>query len=275
MATKKFKCELCGYIHEGDKAPASCPKCGAGADAFTEIVEAGAEAPAKKKGIDTSSNTYTILYASAMVILVAFLLAFTSIVLKPTQDANVENDTKGQILTSLNMDIKAKGFNVAKQFESVQDMLWKDGQLVPYEGKFLSSYAGAIKEGELHVFVTEVEGETKYILPVSGRGLWGSLWGYVSLNADKKTIFGTYFYHSSETAGLGARLGERWFQEQFNGKPLFAGESTDAVAIKVVKAGSASAETEVNGITGATLTGNGIDAMVREGLSNYLDFINK
>ena len=62
MATKKFKCELCGYIHEGDKAPASCPKCGAGADAFTEIVEAGAEAPAKKKGLDTGSNVYTIVY---------------------------------------------------------------------------------------------------------------------------------------------------------------------------------------------------------------------
>ncbi len=278
MATKKFKCELCGYIHEGDKAPASCPKCGAGADAFTEIVEAGADAPAapaKKKGIDTSSNTYTILYASGMVILVAFMLAFTSIVLKPTQDANVENDTKGQILTSLNMDIKAKGFNVAEQFTKVQDMLWKDGELVPYEGKFLSSYASAIKEGELHVFVTEVEGETKYILPVTGRGLWGSLWGYVSLNADKKTVYGTYFYHSSETAGLGARLGERWFQEQFNGKPLFEGENTEAVALKVVKAGAASAETEVNGITGATLTCNGVDAMVREGLSAYIDFINK
>ena len=275
MATKKFKCELCGYIHEGDKAPASCPKCAAPADAFTEIVEAGTEAPAKKKGLDTSSNTYTIIYASVMVILVAFLLAFVSSVLKPTQDANVENDTKGQILTSLNIDIKADGYNVAQEFEkNVKDMLWNGTELVPFEGKFLSSYASAIQEGELHVFVAEVEGETKYILPVTGRGLWGSLWGYVALNADKKTVYGTYFYHSSETAGLGARLGERWFQEQFNGKPLFEGENTGAIALKVVKAGSAVAETEVNGITGATLTGNGVDAMVREGLAAYLSFIN-
>lgn len=274
MATKKFKCELCGYIHEGDKAPASCPKCAAPADAFTEIVEAGAEAPAKKKGLDTSSNTYTIVYASVMVIIVAFLLAFISSVLKPTQDANVENDTKGQILTSLNIDIKAYGFNVADEFKNVQDMLWNGTELVPYEGKFLSSYGSAIKAGELHVFVAEAEGETKYVLPVTGRGLWGGLWGYIALNADKKTVYGTYFYHESETAGLGARIGERWFQEQFNGKPVFAGENTEAVALKVVKAGASKTENEIDGVTGATLTSDGVSAMVQDGLSVYLSFIN-
>lgn len=274
MATKKFKCELCGYIHEGDKAPASCPKCAAPADAFTEIVEAGAEAPAKKKGLDTSSNTYTIVYASVMVIIVAFLLAFISSVLKPTQDANVENDTKGQILTSLNIDIKASGFNVADEFKNVQDMLWNGTELVPYEGKFLSSYGSAIKAGELHVFVAQAEGETKYVLPVTGRGLWGGLWGYIALNADKKTVYGTYFYHESETAGLGARIGERWFQEQFNGKPVFAGENTEAVVLKVVKAGASKAENEIDGVTGATLTSDGVSAMVQDGLSVYLSFIN-
>ena len=274
MATKKFKCELCGYIHEGDKAPASCPKCGAGADAFTEIVEAGADAPAKKKGLDTGSNVYTIVYASVMVIIVAFLLAFVSSVLKPAQEANVENDTKGQILTSLNIDIKADGFNVAKEFENVLDMLWNGTELVPYEGKFLSAYGSAIKAGELHVFVAEVGGETKYVLPVTGRGLWGGLWGYIALNADKKTVFGTYFYHTSETAGLGARIGERWFQEQFNGKPLFAGDDTQNIALSVVKAGASKAETEVDGVTGATLTSDGVSAMVKDGLTAYISFIN-
>ena len=274
MATKKFKCELCGYIHEGDKAPASCPKCGAGADAFTEIVEAGADAPAKKKGLDTGSNVYTIVYASVMVIIVAFLLAFVSSVLKPAQEANVENDTKGQILTSLNIDIKADGFNVAKEFENVQDMLWNGTELVPYEGKFLSAYGSAIKAGELHVFVAEVGGETKYVLPVTGRGLWGGLWGYIALNADKKSVFGTYFYHTSETAGLGARIGERWFQEQFNGKPIFAGDDTQNIALSVVKAGASKAETEVDGVTGATLTSDGVSAMVKDGLTVYISFIN-
>lgn len=276
MATKKFKCELCGYIHEGDAAPAKCPKCGAGPEAFTEIVEAGVEsaAPAKKKGLDTSGNVYTIVYASVMVIIVAFMLAFISSALKPTQDANVENDTKGQILTALNNDIKAPGYNVATEFASVKDMLWNGTELVPYEGKFLSAYGSAIKAGELHVFVAEVDGETKYVLPVTGRGLWGGLWGYIALNADKKTVFGAYFYHESETAGLGSRIGERWFQEQFNGKPLFAEGSTDAIALKVVKAGASKAETEIDGVTGATLTTDGVSAMVQNGLGAYLSFIN-
>lgn len=277
MATKKFKCEVCGYIHEGDAAPDKCPVCGAGSDKFTEIVDgksAPAAAPVRKKGLDTGSNVYTIVYASVMVIIVAFLLAFVSSVLKPTQDANVENDTKGQILTALNNDIKAPGYNVSKEFEQVKDMLWADGQLVPYEGNFLSSYGAAIKKGELHVFVADVNGETKYVLPVTGRGLWGGLWGYIALNADKRTVYGTYFYHESETAGLGARIGERWFQEQFNGKPVFAGGNQDEVALSVVKAGASKSELEINGVTGATLTSNGVANMVKDGLGAYLDFIN-
>ncbi|MBO5172570.1 MAG: FMN-binding protein [Bacteroidaceae bacterium] len=224
--------------------------------------------------MDTSGNVYTIVYASVMVIVVAFLLAFISSVLKPTQDANVENDTKGQILTSLNIDIKAPGFNVADEFENVQDMLWNGTELTPYTGKFLSSYGSAIKAGELHVFVAQANGETKYVLPVTGRGLWGGLWGYIALNADKKTVYGTYFYHESETAGLGARIGERWFQEQFNGKPVFAEGNTETVELKVVKAGASKAETEVDGVTGATLTSVGVSDMVQDGLSVYLSFIN-
>lgn len=276
MATKKFKCEVCGYIHEGDTAPDICPQCGAGKEAFTEIVDTETEtsAPAKKKGLDTSGNTYTIVYASVMVIIVAFLLAFVSSILKPTQDANVENDTKGQILTALNMDIKANGFSVAEEFGKVQDMLWNGTELVPYGEKFRSSYGAAIKNGELHVFVAEVGGETKYVIPVTGRGLWGGLWGYISLNADKKSVFGTYFYHESETAGLGARIGERWFQEQFNGKPVFAADNTDEVALQVVKAGASKSETEIDGVTGATLTSVGVSAMVKDGLGAYIDFIN-
>ncbi|MBQ1199268.1 MAG: FMN-binding protein [Bacteroidaceae bacterium] len=224
--------------------------------------------------MDTSGNVYTIVYASVMVIVVAFLLAFISSVLKPTQDANVENDTKGQILTSLNIDIKAPGFNVADEFENVQDMLWNGTELTPYTGKFLSSYGSAIKAGELHVFVAQANGEAKYVLPVTGRGLWGGLWGYIALNADKKTVYGTYFYHESETAGLGARIGERWFQEQFNGKPVFAEGNTETVELKVVKAGASKAETEVDGVTGATLTSVGVSDMVQDGLSVYLSFIN-
>ena len=101
MATKKFKCKVCGYVHEGDKAPEQCPMCQAPQSEFEEIVEEGA-APAKK-GLNTNSNVYTILYAAVMVVIVAFLLVFVSQTLKERQTANVINDTKQQILSALNL----------------------------------------------------------------------------------------------------------------------------------------------------------------------------
>ena len=272
MATRKFRCKVCGYVHTGDSAPEKCPVCQAPASEFEEIVEQSQAAP-KKKGIDTNSNVYTIVYASVMVIIVAFLLAFVSSALKPMQDANVENDTKGQILTSLNMDIE--GMDVSAVFaEKVKDMIWNGTELVPYDGKFNSTYGSLIKEGQLHVFVASTDEGTKYVIPVTGRGLWGGLWGYVALNEDKQNVFGTYFYHESETAGLGSRIAERAFQNLFSNKPLFENGNNSEIALSVVKSGSAQSEYEVNGITGATLTSKGVDAMIKNGLGAYITFIS-
>ena len=199
------------------------------------------------------TNTYIIIYASVMVIIVAFLLAFISSVLKPTQDANVERDKKNQILTSLNI-VGLKGEAIDRQYaQTITDV---------------QTDAGG------QVYVAQVDGQTKYVLPVKGRGLWGGLWGYISIDEDKQHVFGTYFDHESETAGLGARIKERWFQEQFNGKPIFT-DNTQQVALTVVKKGASKAETEIDGVTGATLTSNGVAGMVTDGLQAYIDFLNK
>jgi Na+-transporting NADH:ubiquinone oxidoreductase subunit C len=104
-----------------------------------------------------------------------------------------------------------------------------------------------------------------------GRGLWGGLWGYIAVNEAKDKVLGTYFYHESETAGLGARIGEKWFQDQFIGKPIFGEDGN--VALTVTKAGAAQSEFEVDGVTGATLTSNGVAAMVKEGLTAYKEFL--
>ena len=203
--------------------------------------------------VNTNGNVYTFVYAAVLVVIVAFLLAFVASALKPIQDANVERDTKNQILTSLNVT-GLKGEAIDKKYESViTEELDEQG------GK---------------VYVANLDGAVKYVLPVKGRGLWGGLWGYISIDEDKQHVFGTYFDHESETAGLGARIKERWFQEQFNGKPIFA-EDGQEVALTVVKAGAAKAETEVDGVTGATLTSKGVAAMVTEGLQQYIEFLNK
>ena len=199
------------------------------------------------------TNTYIIIYASVMVIIVAFLLAFISSVLKPTQDANVERDKKNQILTSLNI-VGLKGEAIDRQYaQTITDVQTEAGG---------------------QVYVAQVDGQTTYVLPVKGRGLWGGLWGYISIDEDKQHVFGTYFDHESETAGLGARIKERWFQEQFNGKPIFT-DNTQQVALTVVKKGASKAETEIDGVTGATLTSNGVAGMVTDGLQAYIDFLNK
>ena len=199
------------------------------------------------------TNTYIIIYASVMVIIVAFLLAFISSALKPTQDANVERDKKKQILTSLNI-VGLKGDAIDQQYaQTITDVQTEAGG---------------------PVYVASVDGATKYVLPVKGRGLWGGLWGYISVDEDKQHVFGAYFDHESETAGLGARIKERWFQEQFNGKPIFS-SNPQQVTLTVVKKGASKLETEVDGVTGATLTSNGVAGMVTDGLQAYIEFLNK
>lgn len=257
----KYKCTVCGYVHEGDSAPEKCPVCQQPKDKFVLIEEEAApaeetkaEAPAetpKKKGIDTNSNVYTIAYAAVMVVIVAFLLAFISSALKPTQDANVARDTKNQILTSLNIT----GLKGAAIDEKYAEVITKE-DTVCNGNKF---------------YEANVDGEVKYVLPVKGRGLWGGLWGYIAVNESKTTVYGAYFSHEGETAGLGARIAERWFQEQFNGRPIFDAEGN--IALTVVKAGSSTSENEVDGVTGATLTSNGVAAMVTDGLGLYKDFL--
>ena len=222
--------------------------------------------------LNTNGNVYTFCYAAVMVIIVAFLLAFVASALKKTQDANVANDTKGQILTALGYDKAA--INVADVYaEKVQDNVFAEGDLKAFDGNFNTTYGSLIKNGELHVFTaTTANGEQAYVIPVVGRGLWGGLWGYIAVNETKDKVLGTYFYHESETAGLGARISEKWFQDQFIGKPIFGEDGN--VALTVVKAGAAQQENEVDGVTGATLTSNGVAAMVKDGLTAYKEFLS-
>lgn len=201
--------------------------------------------------LNTNSNAYTILYAAGMVIIVAFLLAFVSDALKPTQDANVLRDTKNQILTSLNIE-------------------GLEGQAV--DDKYAEVITDTLECNGNEFYVAKINDSIKYVLPVKGRGLWGGLWGYISVDEDKQHVYGTYFSHESETAGLGARINERWFQKQFNGRPIFDNEGN--IALKVVKKGEAKGDSLlVDGVTGATLTSNGVANMVLEGLGLYKDFL--
>ena len=183
MATKKFKCKVCGYVHEGDKAPEKCPVCQAPASEFEEIKEEGAPA---KKGMDRNSNAYTIIYSAVMVILVAVGLAVTSQSLRPFQKANEDNDKRLQILRSINVTVTANEAE-AKYNELISDafLINEKGEKV---GDATDAFAGE-KEG-FPVFVANTQDGKKYIMALNGSGLWGALWGYISVNDDKNTVYG-------------------------------------------------------------------------------------
>ncbi|MBE6286567.1 MAG: Na(+)-translocating NADH-quinone reductase subunit C [Mediterranea massiliensis] len=223
--------------------------------------------------MNTNSNSYTIIYASVMVVIVAFLLAFVNSSLRDMQKANVELDTKKQILSALNVKDVADADAEFKKLD-VKDMLMnEDGTLTENTDAFATAYEKEAKGGRLHVFVANVDGQTKYVFPVYGAGLWGAIWGYVALDADKDTVYGVYFSHASETPGLGAEIAADWFQAQFAGKKAL---KDGKVALTVVKNGKvADASVEVDGVSGGTITSDGVAAMLKACLNNYTKFLTK
>lgn len=275
MATKKFKCKVCGYVHEGDTAPAVCPVCKAPASEFEELLPDGEVKPAKKK-LDTNSNTYTLIYAAVMVIVVAFLLAFVNSVLRDRQNENIKMDTKKQILASLHVDNVTDVNAEFARYVKADRLMNPDGTLgeTVNDSEFATSYEKEVKDnGRLHIFVCEVEGETKYVIPVYGTGLWGAIWGYVALNADKNSVFGVYFSHASETPGLGAEIASKPFFAEFPGKTVLDAAGS-AVALGVMKNGKVEdPSSQVDGISGGTITSNGVDQMLKKCLSAYMKFL--
>ena len=224
--------------------------------------------------MNTNSNKYTIIYASVMVIIVAFLLAFVSSSLKSIQDENIQLDTKKQILAALNIK-NVKDVNAEYNKYVKGDMLMsEDGTLSENDGEFITNFESEAKENNrFHVFVCEVDGQTKYVFPVYGVGLWGALWGYIALDADKDTVYGTYFSHASETPGLGAEIATPAFQHEFVGKKTI---DNGTVGLSVVKHGKVeNPEYQVDGISGGTITSDGVNAMVKTCLSNYMSFLTK
>ncbi|MBR2101541.1 MAG: FMN-binding protein [Prevotella sp.] len=196
------------------------------------------------KNLNTNSNTYIIIYSAVLVVVVAFLLAFVYKALKPMQDANVELDVKKQILYSLNIRDLDGAAAEAKYAEVVKAEKDVDGQ---------------------KVYECEIDGQQILVASLKGMGLWGGISGYVAVDNGEK-VYGAYFNHESETAGLGAEIkdSQAW-QEKFIGKRIFDADGN--VVLSVVKKVE-DAETQVDCVTGATLTSNGVDAMIKDCLKN-------
>jgi Na+-transporting NADH:ubiquinone oxidoreductase subunit C len=132
------------------------------------------------------------------------------------------------------------------------------------------------EERSLPVFVNEDEkGRKIYILPLLGKGLWGPIWGYISLEDDMSTIYGAIFASAKETPGLGAEINTDWFQAQYLGKKIFD-DTGKFTSVMVVKGGADPADPHaVDAISGGTITSKALQEMMKVCLGNYVSFFNK
>ena len=197
--------------------------------------------------LNTNSNSYIIIYSAILVVVVAFLLAFIFQALKPMQDANVALDLKKQILYSLNI----RGLDGKQAEEKYAEVVKEEGEV----------------NGQKY-YACNIDGEDVLVVSLKGMGLWGGISGFVSIHGDENpTVYAAYFNHESETAGLGAEIKDsKAWQEKFIGKKVFVDGSQD-VALSVVK-NVEDPETQVDCVTGATLTSNGVNDMIKAGLKD-------
>lgn len=252
---KEFKCNACGYVHKGDSAPESCPVCSVPATEFAELK--------KKKGMfsDPNSNAYIIMYSTVMVVIVATLLAVASLALQKRQYENELNEKKLSILTSLGAQ--------TQNYDDFIKAYVLDPQGNKLEGEdvftLLKDLQGSFDDGKFPVFEAA---DGRVVVPVTGMGLWGPIWGYVALDKDMNTVSGATFAHKGETPGLGAEIATPKFQTRFVGKTIFDGDKF--VSIKLRKGGAQDPNHEVDGISGGTKTADGVTNMLYTSLGHYL-----
>lgn len=231
------------------------------------------------------SNTYIFVFSLIMVTIVAVLLSFVSMQLKPRQQMNLEIERKQDILRSVGQaqqlaEVSDKNSYIEEEFEK----FITDSYVIDFEGNSVETDAFEVMLG-LHaeirlpqeernypVFIyVNGDGEKKYVVPIRGKGLWGAIWGYIALNDDLNTIYGAVFDHKGETPGLGAEINTDWFQEPFVGKTLFD-ENGEFVSIEVVKGGASPDDPHgVDAISGGTITSKALEEMIMDCMQGYVN----
>ena len=228
--------------------------------------------------MNKQGNTYTILYSAVMVVVVAAILAIASVSLRPFQQENIRIDRMMQILSSVNIK------STAQDAVSLYEKYITDSYVVDATGRRAEAEAFGIDiaaevrrdaaERRLPVFVCTLDnGDVKYILPLYGAGLWGPIWGYISVDADGRTLYGSYFAHQGETPGLGAEIGSAAFQEQFAGKQLFVDGEFKPVAVMKKGQKPLDGADYVDAISGGTITSKGVQSMIQDCLLPYESFL--
>lgn len=230
--------------------------------------------------MNVNKNSYTIGFASVMVIIVAALLAYTSISLTPYQDRNIELEKKQNILQSVGVEVERNNSEIIYS-QYIKEELILDDKGNVLDGSAFDVDLGVevkknIADQKLPLYISILEDSSRcFIIPLRGKGLWGPIWGYIALKEDVNTVFGAVFAHKSETPGLGAEINQSFFQEPFSDKKIFNSDD-EFVSITVIKGGAPDGSMHaVDGISGGTITSDGVTDMIKERLSRYLPYIEK
>lgn len=241
--------------------------------------------------VNTDKNSYTIIFAIAMVVVVGSLLAFTASSLRPNIDENKRMEKQQNILyamgvngnegdgdiTFVGTDIVGEEFSkyIKKQLVIENGVAKEDDEAYLIDIKKEQAKAKNGGTRRLPLFVGEKDGKTFYIAPIRGKGLWDAIWGYVALN-EEMVVQGAFFDHAGETPGLGANIKQRYFMDDFYGERLL----TEAGVFKGITVAKGNADPkneikddyEVDALAGATITGDGVTAMIKKDLKLYLPY---
>jgi Na+-transporting NADH:ubiquinone oxidoreductase subunit C len=232
---------------------------------------------------DKNSNQFTFLFSIILVSVVGIVLAMTYMALKPSHVENVRREKMQNILQAMNINV-ARDEAPAMYEEVITEAFLVDhnGQRVEGDAfnmdvlmQFKNWRGGEIKlEEKLYpVYVGESDGQSLFVLPMVGTGLWGPVWGYVSVQDDGRTIFGSTFDHKGETPGLGAEIATPVFENRFPGK-TFTTDAGEFRGITVYKGGTNTTDPHgVDGISGGTITSQGVDEMLKRTLAVYDRFL--
>ncbi len=229
---------------------------------------------------DKNSNGFTFGFAGAMVVVVGSVLALAAMGLKPFQKANIEKEKKQNILAAIQVTCdRDEAPELFNQYVKELIVLNKDGSVIDGDAfgvdvkkqyREVKASARTPEDVSYPLYICEREGETYYVIPMAGNGLWGPVWGFVALEKDLNTIFGATFDHKTETPGLGAEINTKIFMDQFQGDKVY---QDGTVKLSVRKGGGGPTDDYgVDGITGGTITSKGVEEMLQRTLAVYQNY---
>ena len=233
--------------------------------------------------MNRDSNKHTYLFAAIMVITIAFVLSFTSESLKELKADNIKKEKMQNVLSAVGINVsRDESEELYTQYIIEELSLTNNGDIDNAVSAFNINLALEIKKDintqRFPLYVANVDNNKYYIIPLRGNGLWNAIWGYMALKEDINTIKGVSFGHKAETAGLGAEITQDWFTNSFVDEKIL-NDNGDFVGVYVTKTNNDPENTdkndnEVDAISGATITGDGVSDMIKERLGKYLPYFN-